>query len=156
MSYQWWRFFHIAGAFGFLMSHGVSMGAVLRLRKERDRERIAALLEVSSRSIGVMYVSLLVLIAAGVVLGFITQAWGRAWIWTAIGLLVGLMGFMYAVAMPYFQRLRNAVTARRGEGYLISDEELEDALTSSRPWIITGVGFAGLALILWLMVLRPF
>jgi uncharacterized membrane protein len=156
MSYQWWRFLHIAGAFFFLIAHGVSIATTFRVRKERNRERIAALLELSARTVTWMYVGLLVLIAAGVVLGFIIHAWGRGWIWTAIAILVALIVAMGALARPYYERLRNAVTARRGEGYLISDEELEEALMSGRPWLIAAIGSIGLAAILWLMVFRPF
>ena len=50
--HRWWVLLHIAGAFGFLMAHGVSAYAVLRLRKERDPVRVSQLLEMSSSSIG--------------------------------------------------------------------------------------------------------
>jgi Na+/melibiose symporter-like transporter len=158
VTYQWWKFLHIAGAFAFLLAHGVSMAVALRLRRERDRERIAALLEISSTSISGMYGGLLILIAAGVVLGFTPgipgSFWGQAWIWTAIGVLLATMILMYAVAMPYYRRIREAVTTKRGESYLISDEELSDALTSNRPWVVLVGGVVGLAVILWLMTLK--
>ncbi|HVM12440.1 MAG TPA: hypothetical protein VM638_08200 [Actinomycetota bacterium] len=154
--YLWWRFVHIAAALAFVMAHGTAVGVAFRIRGERNRERIAALLELSSRSLVWMYLSLGALVVAGVVLGFMTRAWGRGWIWTAIALLVLLMVLMYALAATFYRRVRDAVTSRRGSGYRISDEELEDILSSGRPHLLALVGFGGLLGILWLMVFRPF
>ena len=62
--YIWVVFLHVAGTLGFALAHGTSMFVALKLRKERDLERVKALLEVSSSSVIVMYVSLLLLLAA--------------------------------------------------------------------------------------------
>ena len=56
--YLWWRFVHIAAALAFVMAHGTGVGVAFRIRGERNRERIAALLELSSRSLVWMYLSL--------------------------------------------------------------------------------------------------
>jgi len=39
--YNWWKFLHVAGVLSFVLFHGVSIVVALRLRKERDRARIA-------------------------------------------------------------------------------------------------------------------
>jgi hypothetical protein len=44
---RWIVFLHIAGIFGFLLSHGSSAGVVFALRHERKPERIRALLQLS-------------------------------------------------------------------------------------------------------------
>ena len=49
--YEWWVLLHLVGVFVFLLSHGVSVGVLLRLRRERDPAKVAALLELSGTSI---------------------------------------------------------------------------------------------------------
>ena len=56
--HRWWVFLHIAGAFGFLMAHGVSAYVTLRLPKERDPARVSQLLELSASSVGFMWNSI--------------------------------------------------------------------------------------------------
>ena len=69
---------HVLGAFTFVAAHGVSMVAAVRLRGERDRVRQVALLDVSAAGVGLMYVGLLVLLAAGIVAGFMGDHWGAS------------------------------------------------------------------------------
>ena len=56
--YPWVVFIHVAAAFLFVMGHGASMWVSDQIRRERDPTRIRALLELSSRSLGLVYVSL--------------------------------------------------------------------------------------------------
>ena len=55
--YPWINFLHIIGVFGFLMSHGVSAGVFLALRRERDSDRIRVLLELARGTYGVAMLS---------------------------------------------------------------------------------------------------
>ncbi|HKN79733.1 MAG TPA: hypothetical protein VJZ98_00200, partial [Actinomycetota bacterium] len=68
-TYTWWKFLHVAGVIAFVSFHGVSMVAALRVRKERDRVRIATILQLSGSSLMGMYISLLWLVVFGVVAG---------------------------------------------------------------------------------------
>ena len=79
--YEWWVFLHVVGVFGFLASHGVSMGVLVRLRSERDPVRVDELLQLSGRTSAMFYVFLVVLIGAGIVTGFLGDWWGQGWIW---------------------------------------------------------------------------
>jgi hypothetical protein len=80
------------------------------------------------------------------------------------GVLVVMMGAMYGLASPYFNRLRQAVGAptynqrrRRSEPPPPAQVvELEPLLRSSRPMLVMVVGIVGLVAILWLMVYKPF
>jgi len=153
--HRWWVFLHIAGAFGFLMAHGVSTYAVLRLRKERDPVRVAQLLEMSSSSIGVMWNAIGLLLLGGIVAGFTGHFWGQGWIWAAIVLLVAVTLAMYAVATPWVKRLRTVSGAMAEGSRAVSQEQFEDILRSRRPHTIAAIGFAGLLAILWLMIFKP-
>ena len=57
------------GAFGFVLAHGASAFAAIRIRSEREPSRVAALLDLSGTSMSLMYVSLLVLVGAGIAAG---------------------------------------------------------------------------------------
>ena len=84
-AYSWWKFLHVAGVIVFVAFHGVSMTAALRVRKERDRVRIATMLQLSGSSVTGMYVSLLWLVVFGVVAGIQGGFWNDGWFWIAIG-----------------------------------------------------------------------
>jgi len=155
-SYNWWKFLHVSGVISFVMFHGVSVVAALRVRKERDRARIATLLQFSGSSIRGMYVSLGWLIAFGVVAGIQGGFWNDGWFWIAIGLLVASVGEMSLVARPYYQRVKEAVEVRPSGVPRRSDEELEEILTARvAVWnLLFGAGV--LVAITWLMIFKPF
>src|SRR5438093_2900212 len=73
--YRWWVFVHVVGVFGFLVSHGVSMYVTFELRGTRDPKRMVSLLELSGSSVRAFYWSFGVLLAGGVVAGFLGH-WG--------------------------------------------------------------------------------
>ena len=154
--YQWWLFVHIAGVLGFVMAHGTSAGVALQLRHERDPDRIRALLQLSNSSSSVFYISILVLLVAGISLGFQGHWWGQGWIWTALIVLVLTMGAMYAVATPYYRRVRRVMQIQEGGGQAVGADEIEQLMRSGRPGVILLVGAVPLLFILYLMVLKPF
>jgi hypothetical protein len=174
--YRAWVYLHIAGVFGLLLAHGVSAFVAFRLRTERDVERIRALVELSSSTLGLFYLSLLALLTGGVVAGFVGHWWGEGWIWTAIGVLLAVMIAMYGIATPWLGRVRLSVGVQRydpaklkprqrakleakgllGTGEPGTPEEIAAAVTSSRPFVLLAVGGGGLLIILWLMLFKPF
>ena len=155
VDYRWLVFIHIVGVLGFVMSHGVSMMVALRLRKERDRTRIAELLQFSGTSVMASYVSLGILLIGGVWAGFRLDWWEYGWIWVSLGVLVFMIAEMGAVARPYYRRLKEAVELRPSGVPRRSDEELDAMLRSRLPLLNTVLGYASLLLITWLMVWKP-
>ncbi len=154
--YLVWKLLHILGVLGFVMFHGVSVWVALRLRGERDRVRIAELLQFSGSSVQGMYVSLGLLILFGVVAGFAGNWWGQWWIWIALLILVGMIGEMSAVAGPYYRRVKEAVEVRPSGVPRRSDEELDEILRSRVALMNAVLGFVALAALVWLMVFKPF
>jgi hypothetical protein len=160
--YPWIVFLHVLGAFAFVAAHGVSMVAAFQLRGERDRSRQAALLQLSGTGIGVMYVGLLLLLVAGIVAGFVGDHWGRGWIWASLGILVAVIAVMYAVATPFYGRMRAAAgvggTGQSADKFKppATEADLDALATSSRPWVLAIVGGIGLVVIVWLMLSKPF
>lgn len=156
IAYNWWKFLHVASVIAFVMFHGVSMFAALRVRKERDRAKIAAILQLSGSSLMGMYVSLAALVVFGVIAGIQGAWWNDGWFWIAVGLLVVTVGEMSAVARPYYERVKEAIEVRPSGVPRRSDEELEEIMRSPIGLWNAAFGLAVLAVIAWLMIFKPF
>ena len=160
--YEWIVLLHVVGAFVFVAAHGVSMVTAFRLRGERDRGRQATLLEASAIGVYLTYVGLLMLLVGGIWAGFAGEHWGRLWIWASLAILVVVIVVMYAVATPFYGRMRAAAGlgqwAERASSYKPPATEADLAMlaTSNRPTVLALVGGIGLLVIVWLMVIKPF
>ncbi len=161
--YPWVVFVHVAAAFLFFMGHGASMWVSDQIRRERDPARIKVLLELSSRSLGLVYGSLLTLLVAGIAAGIMGSHFGRGWIWAAIVVLIAILVLMYALASRYYGRIREAVGMRSyqtpkdaPDPTPVSDAELIALVDSRRPDVIGLVGVIGLLVLVWLMMFKPF
>lgn len=161
--YNWIVFLHVAGAFAFVLAHGVSAGVALKLRQEREVPRVQTLLDLSQMATMGMYVGLVILLVGGITAAFMAGLWGRGWVWTAIVLLVVMIAFMYARASRYYGEVRRAAGLEwyipgKGSGSAGSPNtgDLGRLLGSSRPLELAVVGAIGLLVIIWLMVMKPF
>ena len=109
---------------------------------------------------------LLILLLFGILAGISGAFWtsGKLWIWAALVVLVGIVVGMYLVALPFFNNVRHAVglatfdDVRKGlqPPEPVSASDLETLLASSAPMTTALIGVGGLAIITWLMVLKPF
>ena len=162
-AYSWVKFVHVVGVLGFLAAHGASVSVAFKLRGERDRERVRALLDLSKASLNVMYVSLGVLLLAGIVAGVMGSWFTRSlWIWASLALLIGIMAGMYYVGTRHFMELRRAAGLPYSIGSRlqpamdsVSEAELAALIAKGRPWVLTGLGFGGIAVIAFLMMFKP-
>ena len=102
------------------------------------------------------YGSLLILLTGGIVAGFLLSSWSRGWIWTALGILVFTIAFMYAVATPYYKKVRTVTEALQHGSQAVTPEQYAQLLRSRRPHLLAAEGLAALLVILWLMLLKPF
>lgn len=153
--YRWWVFIHLVGVFGFLSAHGVSMGVLFRLRRERNPAKINELLQLSASSTRAFYPALGILLVAGVVAGFLGHWWSQAWIWAAVAILLVVTMVMYAVATPYYRRIRFVAQAMEGGSQAVSGQQFDEILRSPRPNWIAAIGGIGLLAILYLMFFKP-
>lgn len=161
--YPWVVLLHIVGAFMFAASHGVAMWMSMQIAGERDRTRMAALLDLSSLSLRGLYTGLVLLLIGGVWGGILGNWFDKLWIWLALGLLIAITVVMYLVATPYFRSLRGALGIKTQYGpkdapdpVPLPDAEVMALAARSPRAILSGVGFGGLVVILWLMVVKPF
>ncbi len=151
----WIVYGHILGALAFMLAHGVSAVVVFRLRSERDPAAVRLLLGLSKMTLPAVYLSLLLLIVAGVWAGIDIGAFnsGQMWLWTAVGVLVVVFVTMFALVSPTFYRTRDLL----GDGSTpVDPADLDRRLSSSRPLVGVVIALIGILVILWLMVLKPF
>lgn len=158
--YPWLVFTHLVGAFGFALAHGVSAAVGLRLTREREVQRVRALLELSQIATGGMYVALMLLLIGGVSAAFVAGLWGRGWIWAATAILVFVIFFMYARASRFYAEVRGSVGLvnyqRRDAPIAVDADEMARLLSSPRGYELATVGGIGLVAIIWLMYFKPF
>ena len=160
------RLVHVLAAFAFALVHGASAMVGFKLRGERDRTRIQGLLELSNAYLNWMYLALLVLLLAGILSGIAGGYWtsGRYWLWVSLGLLIGIVVAMYVIAAPHFEALRHAlgiptfndVRNKQAPPPPATDEDLARLLGSSKPIQAAAIGIGGMAIIVALMMLKPF
>ncbi len=161
--FHWIVYTHVLAALIFMLAHGGSASVVFRIPRETDRARLAALVDLSGTSLGVTYVALLVLLVAGIVLGFMADVWRMGWIWTSLGLLILTSAGMYIRGSLPLNRVRRALglpffDGRRSQpaGPPANDEVERAAMAGIRPLEVAATGILPIALILWLMMFRPF
>jgi hypothetical protein len=147
--YQWWVFVHIAGVFGLLVSHGVSIAVTFRLRAERDPARAVTLLEISSSTITAFYVSLAVLLLGGIAAAFDGGWWGYGWIWASLATLAAHTtsprgsGFEVVSSVRFLKAgafdAQNLVTVPHAKLVrklgVLSPEQLSDVEVAVRRWL---------------------
>jgi hypothetical protein len=159
--YPWVVLAHVIGAFGFALAHGVSAFVAFRLRAARTPEQVTTLMDLSSSSLTLVYVSLLVILASGVAAGFMGNWWGQPWIWLSIGLLIAIATAMYLVGTKFYLQVRHAVGQPgpqdpKGTTFEpIGPEALARLLDSRRPEVLAAIGGGGLTALIALMVLKP-
>ena len=160
---EWIVFLHILGAFMFAAGHGVSMFVIFQVRRERDRGRLAALLDLSGQSLGIASLGMLILLISGILVGIVIGSFGRWWIWVSLVLILAIGFAMTPIGGSYLRGLRLAIgqpprNAKPGDPppVPVGDEELAALQASRRPEILLLIGAGGFVVILWLMLFRPF
>ena len=159
----WIIFLHVLGSFMFVAGHGVSMFVVFRVRKESDRGKLAALLDLSGWSLGVAGIGLLILFVSGIVAGIVLGSFGSTWLWVALVLFIVISIVMTPVGGTYLRNLRLAIGQRPGNAKPgdpdptpVSDAELAAMQASRKPELLLLLGAGGFVLILYLMMFKPF
>lgn len=161
--YPWLVFVHVAATLAFMLAHGVSVSVSFALRRQREPERIKALLQLSAESYSALYIALIVLLLSGIVAGFGGDWWGDWWIWLSIVLLIAIIIAMALLGGNLYSAARQAAGlpyAVRGKEQPaeppLSQAEIEARLAKANPWLLTLVGYGGILIILWLMMFKPF
>lgn len=160
--YQGLVLVHLVGVVVMAVAHGVSIFAAFRVRHETDPRIVTAILGMSKTAVLFLYVGFLLMAIGGFGAAWQSGALLAPWAIASYVVLVIVIGVMYAVATPFYVRVRElavgagAAGASTGEGGEVADPAaLEAALASRRPEVLAVVGTSGLLILLWLMVVRP-
>jgi hypothetical protein len=158
----WIVFLHVLGTFMFVAGHGVSMFVVFQVRREPDRGRLAALLDLSGWSLGVAGIGLLILFVSGIVAGIVLNSWGKTWLWIALALFIVIALLMTPVGGTYLRNLRAAIgqrprnaKPRDPDPVPATDAQLAAMRASRAPELLLLLGAGGFVVILWLMMFKP-
>ena len=163
--YPWMVYIHVLATFAFLLAHGVSSVVALRLRRQRDPAVARAWLQLNASGgfVAVFYGSLLTLLVSGVISGFMGDWWGNGWIWLALALLIGIIAAMFVIGTRHYGRVRRALGMAYFDGRQehpasepAAAEEIDALLVSAPAITLAAIGFGGIAVILWLMMFKPF
>jgi hypothetical protein len=80
-------------------------------------------------------------------MAFAEHWWGQGWLWASLAVLVALLVAMGLIARPYYMA-RDAAEE--------PDDVLRDRLRPTRPLAAIWIGGLGLAVLVFLMVFKPF
>ena len=155
--YQWLVFLHVLGALGFMFGHGVAGAVTLLMAREKDPERVKSWLGLARNKVvlGLMYGSMILLLVSGIWAGFTGEWWRSWWIWLSLALLVVIITVMGFIGRGYFDRV-SAALGIEPIGEPVGQEELEAVLARSPAVLLTVLGLGGIAVIVYLMMFKPF
>jgi hypothetical protein len=163
MLVRWLVFLHVLSAITFFLAHGAAAAMVFRVRSETDFARIRAMLDLSVSTFKLYMLSFLVMGLTGLTMPFLIHIWNKVWIWLSIVLILFVAIWMGLVNEKQIKQLRKLVGLPYMQGSKeypaespASPEEVAALLKQINPtqWALVGYGIP--AVVLWLMIFKPF
>ena len=163
MLVRWLVFIHVLSAITFFLAHGAAAAMVFKVRAETDFARIRAMLDLSVSTFQAYIISFMLMGLTGLSMPFFIHIWNKVWIWLSILLMVFVAVWMGLVNEKQIKQLRRLVGLPYMQGNReypaeppASPEEVMALLKTINPiqWAIVGYGIP--AVVLWLMVFKPF
>jgi hypothetical protein len=160
---RWLIFLHVLSALTFYMAHGTSVAMAFKIRKETDFTRMRAMLDLSWSTMILMGVSVLIMGLTGIIMPFMIHIWNKVWIWASIVLMLFVFIYMAMFNETSYKQLRRLV----GLPYMKGSKELpaeppsspEEVAALLKKTSVTGLvvtGYVIPAIVLWLMIFKPF
>jgi hypothetical protein len=153
---------HVIAVIAAFAAHGVSAYSMFAVRREPDRGRMAAYLDLSSRSISLATIALILVLVFGIVATIMGGFVGRLWPWASLVIFVLVGIAMTPMAGGPMTQVRRALgmplrgdkpgDPPRAPG---TDEELAAAVARLRPDVVAAMGGGALVVIVWLMEVKP-
>ena len=160
---RWLVFVHVLAVITFFLAHGTSAAMSFQLRKETDFNRIRALLDLSRSTMILMGISFLIMGLTGLALPFLIHIWNRIYIWLSIVLMLFVFIYMSAYNERHYKQLRRLVGLPYMSGNKnlpaeppSSPEEVAALLKKTSVVSLVVVGYVIPAIVLWLMIFKPF
>ena len=163
MLVRWLVFIHVLSAITFFLAHGAAAAMVFKVRTETDFARIRAMLDLSVSTFKVYMLSFLFMGLTGLTMPFLIHIWNKAWIWLSIILILFVVVWMGLVNEKQIKQLRRLAGLPYMQGSKeypakppASAEEVAVLLKKINPYQWALVGYGIPAVVLWLMVFKPF
>jgi hypothetical protein len=163
MLVRWFVFLHVLSAITFFLAHGAAAAMIYKVRSETDFTRIRAMLDLSASTFQVYIFSFLLMGVTGLIMPFMIHIWGKIYIWLSIVLILFVAVWMGLVNEKQIKQLRRLVGLPYMQGNKdypaeppSSPEEVAALLKKINPhqWALVGYGIP--AIVLWLMIFKPF
>ncbi len=161
--YPWVVFGHVILVIIAFGAHGVSAFAMFAARRETDRGRLTAIVDMSRMSTDIAGLGLLFAVLLGIIAAAMAGYFGRLWPWASIVVVVLVFITMTPMAARPMNGVRKALGMRvqgdkkddppRQPG---TDDEVAAARANLRPEMVASIGVAGIVILVWLMEFKPF
>jgi hypothetical protein len=159
MDYRWIVFLHVGAVLVFMLAHGVQVMVTWKKRWEADPAQNLALFGPLPEVRWLRYSALAVVGTGLIAVGYL-NIWMQAWIWLSLGILALIWVLMYFWGGAYYtvtEQAAEAAIAVAGTADEVTARAEFDRVRHS--WMVpamTIVGIGGVAIILWLMIFKPF
>lgn len=161
--YPWVVIAHVVFVILSFGAHGVSAFAMFRVKRETDRARIGAVLDLSTTALVAAGIGLILAVVLGIVAAAMAGYFGRLWPWVSIAVVVVAWIAMTPMAANPMTGVRRALGLpsrldKKGEGPPPpgTDDELAAAQAKLQPHAVAGLGIVAIVVLVWLMEAKPF
>lgn len=161
--YPWVVVAHVFFVIVSFGAHGVSAFAMFQAKTETDRDRLAATLDLSTSSLMVAGVGLVLAVVLGIVAAVMGGHFGRLWPWISIVVVVVVWLAMTPMAANRMTAVRAATgmpsrNDKKGDPprQPAGDAEVAAARAELKPELVAAIGLVAIAVLVWLMELKPF
>jgi hypothetical protein len=157
MLYPWVVFLRVISVFHCLLLHGSQMAVTFKLREQTDPARVGGGFITMPNSLTPLRISYAAIIVIGLIAGFMSVWWRQGWMWTSLVLLIAIAGLMNRIGAGYFITVEAAAShALKSQDDPSGLQKFNAVKNTKRPEILSLVGLIGLAVILRLMMFKPF
>ncbi len=160
--YPWVVFAHVVLVILAFGAHGVSAFAMFAVKRETERVRLAAVVDLSQMALVWAGILLISAVVTGIVAAIMAGHFSRLWPWVSIGVFVITFLLMTPLAGGPMTNVRKALgiatreTAKGETPQPGTDAELAAAQARLQPTSVTAIGVVAIALLTWLMESKPF
>jgi hypothetical protein len=160
--YPWVIVGHVVFVILAFGAHGVSAFAMFRVKAEPDRDRAAAVLELSTLALAAAGIGLVIAVVLGIVAAAMAGYFGRLWPWASIVVVVlAWLAMTPMAANPMSDVRRQLGLPTRGDKKGVEptpgpDDTLAAARARLRPELVAATGVLAIVILVWLMEMKPF
>jgi MFS family permease len=156
--YELLRFLHVLSAMAYFLFHGAVASVTFALRREPVPKTFEVLSAVMVFAYAGAPIAGGVLVLTGIVMGFMGRWWGDRWLWTSLGLLLVIGILMNRLGKPYLTEGFVRASNREAQTQTPTRAGFAGAMRKFffHPMFFALTGSVGLAVVLWLMMFKPF